>query len=145
MECLWLHTNDTRIVAFDLHENGNTCEECTDLGRPNNTRIAVTSHLLVSFCGWVFISSNRFAPILGLLSICRKSEHKGTKSMISFGQPATQWNCGCKIWKQLLCLVYCNYIIDQGISLDDQYLSENLIVWSERCWFHITTWSSLIC
>ncbi|BAS83433.1 Os03g0267850 [Oryza sativa Japonica Group] len=59
---------------------GKNGAQCTDLGRPNNTRIAVTSHLLVSFCGWVFISSNRFAPILGLLSICRKSEHKGTKT-----------------------------------------------------------------
>lgn len=46
-----------------------TSEEWTDLGSPYKTRIAVTSHRRVSFCGWVLISSNLCPPILGLLSI----------------------------------------------------------------------------
>lgn len=52
-----------------------------DLGRPYKTSIAVTSHLLVSFCGWVLMSSNRFPPILGLLSIYTNNEQSERQNL----------------------------------------------------------------
>jgi hypothetical protein len=90
----WFHTNDApelvincqRTPTFDSElyvEVPSLSEEWTHLGSPYKTRIAVTSHLRVSFCGWVLISSNLCPPILGLLSICKKPKpHKRVKRMI---------------------------------------------------------------